>query len=102
MTEGISDVALITDADWHMVSHTTISIDTTEARAWVLALSVDTGKCGGAVRIDNTFWSACYVGISKVVGDALAGGSSASLLANCIGSTWRGVAWVYDLSRDRH
>ena len=41
LTKGISDVALVTDADWHMVSHVTIGVDTTEAGAWVLALASD-------------------------------------------------------------
>ena len=41
LTEGISDVTLVADADWYMVAHVTIGIDTTQARAGVLTLASD-------------------------------------------------------------
>ena len=66
LTEGISDVALVTDADWHMVSHATISIDTTEARAWVLALASDASLVRGAVRVDDTLWPAVGWGADHI------------------------------------
>lgn len=40
-----------------MVSDSAISIDSTEARAGVLTLSVDAGLVGGAVSINLTLWS---------------------------------------------
>ena len=39
--EWISNVTLITDAEWHMVPDTAVCIDTTETRAGVLTLPVD-------------------------------------------------------------
>ena len=58
MTKGISDIALVTDADWNMVPHVTIGIDTAEARAWVLTLASDASLVRGAVRVDDTLWAA--------------------------------------------
>ena len=66
MTKGISDVALVTDADWHMVSHVTIGIDTTEAGAWVLTLASDASLVRGAVRVDDTLWPAVGRGADHV------------------------------------
>lgn len=40
--EWISNISLIANTKWDMVSNTAVSIDTTESRTWVLTFSVDT------------------------------------------------------------
>ena len=66
MTKGISDVALVTDADRNMVSHITIGIDTAEARAGVLTLASDASLVRGAVRVDDTLWAAVGWGANHI------------------------------------
>ena len=66
MTKGISDVALVTYADWNMVSHITIGINTAEARAWVLTLASDASLVRGAVRVDDTLWPAVGWGANHI------------------------------------
>lgn len=94
MTKGISDVALVTDADWHMVSHVTIGVDTTEARAWVLALASDASLVRGAVRVDDTLWSAVGWGA-----DHIWEARTLAALTNyprwvAVWTTWIRIAWV--------
>jgi len=94
LTEGISYVALVTDADWHMVSHVTIGVDTTEAGAWVLALASDASLVRGAVRVNDTLWSTVGWGA-----DHIWEARTLAALTNyprwvAVWTTWIRIAWV--------
>ena len=94
LTEWISDVALVADADGHMVSHVAICVYTTEARAWVLALSSDASLVRGAVRVDDTLWPAVGWGA-----DHIWEARTLAALANhpgwvAVWTTWIRIAWV--------
>ena len=72
MTEGISDVTLVADADWYMVAHITIGIDTTQARAGVLTLAADARLVRRAVRVHDTLrpavgWGADHLGEARTL-----------------------------------
>ena len=47
--EWVSNVSLVTDTQRHMISDTAVGIDTTEAGAGVLTLSVDAGPVLGTL-----------------------------------------------------
>ena len=47
--ERISDIALVTDTERDVISDTAVGIDTTEAGAGVLTLSVDAGPVLGTL-----------------------------------------------------
>ena len=82
--EGVPDVALNAGASSHMVHDPAPCIDTTSTRAGVDALVPLACFVGGTVTVNNTLWSACYVGVSKVFRDTLACTSISSPLAVCI------------------
>ena len=82
--EGIPNVALNTGAGGHVVHDPAPCIDTTSAGAGVDAFVPLACFVGGTVTVNNTLWSACYVGISKVFRDTLACTSISSPLAVCI------------------
>ncbi len=98
--EGISNVSLNTRAGSNMVDHLALSIDTTQARAWVNTMQVPAGTCRRTICIDCTFRSACNVWISKIVLDACASGSSVAILAQGILTARRWVARVRTLGWD--
>ena len=100
--ERVSYVPLNARAGRNMVEDPAYGIGPTGARAGVHTVELLACFVRRTVRIYNTFWSACYVGVSKVVRDALAGTSPVSFLTDGVGSTRRGVAWVYHLSRNWH
>ena len=56
-------------------------IDTTCSRAGVDALVPLACFVGGTVAVNDTFWSTCYVGVSKVFRDTLTCSSISSPLA---------------------
>ena len=82
--EGVPDVALNAGASSHMVHDSAPCIDTASARAGVDAFVPLACFVGGTVTVNNTLWSACYVGVSKVFRDTLACTSISSPLAVCI------------------
>ena len=98
--EGISNVSLNTRAGSNMVDHLALSIDTTQARAWVNTMQVPAGTCRRTIRVDCTFRSACNVWISKIVLDACTSGSSVAILAQGILTARRWVARVRTLGWD--
>ena len=58
LAEGVTNVALIADADGHMVADAAVGIDSTETRTGVLALATDASLVRGAVRVDHTLGAA--------------------------------------------
>ena len=60
LAERIANVALVTDADGNMVPDTAVSVDTTQARTWVLALTPDACFVGRAVGVDHTLRPAVW------------------------------------------
>ena len=83
-SEGVPKVVLNASASSHVVHDSAPCIDTTSARAGVDAFVPLACFVGGTVTVNNTLWSACYVGISKVFRDTLACTSISSPLAVCI------------------
>ena len=79
-----------------MIDNPALGIDPADPRARVHTVQVDTGQGGGTVRINGTFWPACYVGVAKVLGNALACSRSGSCRASSIAPTGGGVAGVYN------
>ena len=72
LTEGISDEALVADADRNMVSHVAVSVDTAEARAGVLTLAADARLVRRAVRVHDTLrpavgWGADHLGEARTL-----------------------------------
>ena len=47
--EGIANKTLIAYADWHMIPNAAVGIDSAQARAWVLALSINASLVGGTI-----------------------------------------------------
>ena len=86
--EWISNVTLVADTDRYVVGHLAVGIAATKARTRVHTLEVPTLLGGRAVSVDDTFRSTGHIGVSKVVGNALAGGSPLPVIADSIGSTW--------------
>ena len=97
--EGIPNVSLNTGAGGHVVHDPAPCIDTTSTRAGVDAFVPLACFVGGTVAVDNTLWSACYVGISKVFRDTLTCSCTSASLANGIGPTRRWVTWIDCFSR---
>ena len=58
--EWVSNVSLVTNAQRHVIPHTAVGIDTTEAGTGVLTLSVDASLVLGTLRVDDTLWSAVW------------------------------------------
>ena len=72
LTEGISDEALVADANRNMVSHVAVSVDTAEARAGVLTLAADARLVRRAVRVHDTLrsavgWGADHLGEARTL-----------------------------------
>ena len=58
MAEGVSNIALVADADWNVVPYTAVGVDPTKARTRILALAPDASLVRGAVRVDHALRSA--------------------------------------------
>ena len=93
-SEGVPKVVLNAGASSHVVHDSAPCIDTTSARAGVDAFVPLACFVGGTVTVNNTLWSACYVGISKVFRDTLTCSCVSSSLANCIGPTRRWITRI--------
>jgi hypothetical protein len=87
-------VTLMTLADRVVVEDSTLSINTTGARAGVQAPGVDTGKVGRAVIAEQTLRLASQQRITLVVSDTLAHSLATLDSALSIGATGVGVAWI--------
>ena len=96
--EGVPDVALNAGASSHVVHDPAPCIDTTSTRAGVDALVPLACFVGGTVTVNNTLWSACDVGISKVFWDTLTCSCISSSLTNGIRPTRRWVTRINYLS----
>ena len=83
-SEGIPEVVFNAGASSHVVHDPASCIDTTSTRAGVDAFVPLACFVGGTVTVNNTLWSACYIGVSKVFRDTLACTSISSPLAVCI------------------
>ena len=93
-SERITNISIVANAERQMISDITTSIDPTQTRTRVLALSVDAGLIGGTVRIDDALWPA--VGRRA---NHLRQAGAAALTANvprrvAVGSAGVGVTWV--------
>jgi len=68
------------------------------SRARVLALILDAGAVGGAVRAEHTLRATAFVRIAIVVSDAHASASAVALLALGISSARRRLAGIDDFN----
>ena len=62
LAEGVTNVALVADADGHMVTDAAVGVDSTKTRTGVLALAPDASLVRGAVRVDHTLRPAVWRG----------------------------------------
>lgn len=97
--DGISCIAWQAFAIGRMIEDGTKGTMATHARTGIDALLVDAGTRLGAIRVDNTLGATLHIGISKVFGHALAGGSLIAFLANGIQATRTGTTGLYNLNR---
>ena len=58
MTEGVSNITLVADANGNMVPHTAIGVEPTKAGTRVLTLLPYASLVSGTVRVDHTLRSA--------------------------------------------
>lgn len=56
-----------------MIGHTTLGIQATNTRTWILAFLVDARSVAWAIRIDHAFGTTTAIGIPKVLRQASAG-----------------------------
>ena len=77
-SEWIPYVTLVTGAGSPMVDHSALSIDATKTGTGINTFQVLTGPVGWTLRVGSALRSAGHIGISKVLRNTLAGGSSAS------------------------
>ena len=98
--ERIPNVTLIASAGGNVILNPTVCIYSTCSRTWINTVQLLTCFAGWTVWIDNTFWSTCYIRISKVVWNTLAGCCSISFIADSIGSTRRWSARINNLCRN--
>jgi len=74
MVERISGVALRARAHWDVVDDVANGALAAGSNARVLALVSQTSLASVALVVDDTFWTAALVGVSKVLGNAFADG----------------------------
>jgi hypothetical protein len=96
--EWISLVALKASAHRHVILDVADGVLAASSRARVLALILDAGAIGGAVRAEYTLGATAFVRIAVVVSDAHASASTVALLALGIGSARRRLAGIDDLN----
>ena len=78
LSDGISSVSQQTCADRLVSVGVTHSIDATHSWARINTLVVDTSSVGWTVSVEDTLWSACQVGVSKVSRNTCASSCSVS------------------------
>ena len=83
-----------------MVLNPAVCIYSTCSRTGINAMKLLTCFARWTVWVDHTFRSTCYIWITKVVWNTLAGGCSVSFIANSICTTWRWSAWINNFSRN--
>ena len=81
-----------------MVCDRTLSSDTTDPRAWINTVLVDTSSGGRTVIVNQTLRPTLNVRVAGVVSDTPAGGGPSLLRALGIPSTGRGIAGLNDLN----
>ena len=74
LDKRVTVISLITLAHGLVIDHCALSINATGAGARVQTLLANTGKVGGAVITEHTFWLTPLQGISLVVSDTLTHG----------------------------
>ena len=77
-----------------MILDCAVGIDTTGSRTRIKTLGVDTGKVGGTVITEETFWFTLLQWISLVVSDTLTHSLATLDLAQGIDTTWIWIAWI--------
>ena len=86
-SERISNISGETSTDRVVVDDPTLRIESTDSRAGVDTVLVDTGQAGHTVAVDDALRSAAAVGISEVVCPAATDTGTASHLSVSIGAT---------------
>ena len=79
---------MVADTDGQMICNLAVGIAATKAWTWVNAVKVSALLVCRTVCVDDTFWSARHIGVSKVVGDAPTGSGSSLLAADCVVTAW--------------
>ena len=97
-SERVAYVPLNAGADRNMILHSANCIHTTGPGAGINAFVSLACFIRGAVRVDHTFRSTCYVWISKIFRDALTWSCSIASLTISIGSTRRWITRINMLS----
>ena len=94
--EWISSVSWDASARWYMVDNSAFSIYPAYSGTWIHTMQILTCFCAWTICINCAFWPACHIWISKILWDALTCCSPLSISADCILSTWCGVARIYN------
>lgn len=92
----VPNVSLQAGALGHVVEHIADGIDAAGSGTGVLALGINAGQAGRAVRVQDTLGSAGQVRVTLESGQTLASGRSAQLRALGIVSAGAGVARADD------
>jgi hypothetical protein len=92
--EWVSSIARIAPTDGVVVVDRAGGMSATDPGTWVPALLVHAGQVGGTLLVDGALGLALNIGVAPEAGQALAGGRTVPVIANCIDSTGGGVAGV--------
>ena len=95
LAEGVTNVALVADADWYMVADAAVGIDSTETRTGVLALATDASLVRGAVRVDHTLRTAVRRGPNHFRQTGTLASVSNHSWGVAVSSTRVGITWVH-------
>jgi len=102
-SKRISNVSLDAGAGWYMVQNPAHCINTTHPWTGINAVQLLACFVRGTIRVDNTFWSACYIRVAKVIRNTLACCSSVvSGATYSIRATWRRTAWIDIFCNNSH
>ena len=93
-SERISNISGETSTDRVVVDDPTLRIESTDSRAGVDTVLVDTGQAGHTVAVDDALRPAAAVGISEVVWPAATDTGAASHLRVSIRATGVGVTGI--------
>lgn len=83
--QRVAGVSVKTEADWSVMVHLTLSVETARAHARVTALVVDTSPVARAVRVEHTLRATPGPGVAEVAGRTGAGAGAVAHLAHCVG-----------------
>ena len=99
-SKWVSYIPFKTCASRDVIQNTTNGIHATSSGTRINTVQILACFVRGTVRIDHAFRSTCNIWVSEIVWDTSTWSRAISLLAVCIRSTRRRVAWVDDFNWD--